>query len=58
MRNSCSTTPPRAALSGAGSYIELPLVKNAETKEFYTQVFGWELRNAGDQVDLDERPFG
>jgi len=25
------------------NYIELPMVKNAETKKFYHQVFGWEF---------------
>ena len=25
------------------NYIELPLVKHAETKEFYTRVFGWDF---------------
>ncbi len=29
------------------NYIELPLVKNAETKAFYSQVFGWEFTDWG-----------
>ena len=29
------------------NYIEFPLVKNAETKQFYTQVFGWEFTDWG-----------
>lgn len=29
------------------NYIELPLVKNAETKKFYNQVFGWEFTDWG-----------
>lgn len=29
------------------NYIELPLVKNAETKEFYSQVFGWTFTDWG-----------
>ena len=29
------------------NYIELPLVKNAETKRFYSQVFGWEFTDWG-----------
>jgi len=29
------------------NYIEFPLVKNAETKKFYTQVFGWEFTDWG-----------
>jgi predicted enzyme related to lactoylglutathione lyase len=30
-----------ANVNNSISYIEFPLVKNAETKQFYTQVFGW-----------------
>jgi len=29
------------------NYIELPMVKNAETKKFYGQVFGWEFTDWG-----------
>jgi len=29
------------------NYIELPMVKNAETKTFYNQVFGWEFTDWG-----------
>jgi predicted enzyme related to lactoylglutathione lyase len=29
------------------NYIEFPLVKNAETKAFYTQVFGWQFTDYG-----------
>ena len=29
------------------SYIEFPLIKKAETKQFYTQVFGWEFTDWG-----------
>jgi len=29
------------------NYIEFPMVKNAETKKFYNQVFGWEFTNWG-----------
>ncbi|GJL77196.1 MAG: glyoxalase [Nitrospinaceae bacterium] len=29
------------------NYIELPMVKNAETKKFYHQVFGWEFTDWG-----------
>ena len=29
------------------NYIEFPLVKNTETKQFYTQVFGWEFTDWG-----------
>ena len=29
------------------NYIEFPLVKNVETKQFYTQVFGWEFTDRG-----------
>ncbi len=29
------------------NYIEFPLVKYAETKQFYTKVFGWEFTNWG-----------
>ena len=29
------------------NYIELPMVKNAETKKFYNQVFGWEFTGWG-----------
>lgn len=29
------------------NYIELPLLKNAETKQFYAQVFGWEFTDWG-----------
>ena len=29
------------------NYIELPLIKNAETKAFYNQVFGWEFTDWG-----------
>jgi predicted enzyme related to lactoylglutathione lyase len=29
------------------NYIEFPMVKNAETKKFYTQVFGWEFSDWG-----------
>ena len=29
------------------NYIEFPLVKNSETKQFYTQVFGWEFADWG-----------
>ncbi len=29
------------------NYIELPMVKNAETKRFYGQVFGWEFTDWG-----------
>lgn len=29
------------------NYIELPMVKNAETKQFYNQVFGWEFTDWG-----------
>jgi len=29
------------------NYIEFPLVKNAETKQFYSQTFGWEFTDWG-----------
>ncbi len=29
------------------NYIELPMVRNAETKKFYSQVFGWEFKDWG-----------
>lgn len=29
------------------NYIELPMVKNAETKKFYHQAFGWEFTDWG-----------
>jgi len=29
------------------NYIEFPLVKNAETKQFYATVFGWEFTDWG-----------
>ncbi len=29
------------------NYIEFPMVNNAETKKFYTQVFGWEFTDWG-----------
>ena len=29
------------------NYIEFPLVKNAETKQFYGQVFGWDFTDWG-----------
>ena len=29
------------------NYIELPMVKNDETKKFYNQVFGWEFADWG-----------
>jgi predicted enzyme related to lactoylglutathione lyase len=29
------------------NYIELPMLNNAETKQFYTQVFGWEFTDWG-----------
>ncbi|MBT3510070.1 MAG: VOC family protein [Nitrospina sp.] len=29
------------------NYIELPMVKNSETKKFYNQVFGWEFTDWG-----------
>ncbi len=29
------------------NYIEFPLVENAETKQFYTRVFGWEFTDWG-----------
>ena len=29
------------------NYIEFPLVKNPETKRFYSQVFGWEFTDWG-----------
>lgn len=29
------------------NYIELPLLKNAQTKQFYTQVFGWQFTDWG-----------
>lgn len=29
------------------NYIELPMVRNAETKEFYHQAFGWEFTDWG-----------
>jgi len=29
------------------NYIEFPLKKNAETKQFYNQVFGWEFTDWG-----------
>lgn len=29
------------------NYIEFPLIKNAETKQFYTEVFGWEFTDWG-----------
>ena len=28
-------------------YIEFPLIKNAETKKFYTDVFGWQFTDYG-----------
>ncbi len=33
--------------NNAINYIEFPLVKNTETKMFYSQVFGWEFTDWG-----------
>jgi uncharacterized protein len=33
--------------SNSINYIELPMVKNSETKRFYNQVFGWEFADWG-----------
>ena len=30
-------------LNNSINYIELPMLKTAETKEFYAHVFGWEF---------------
>ena len=29
------------------NYVELPMIRNAETKKFYSQVFGWEFKDWG-----------